>query len=266
MKFVSSKITGARRSGFTLIELLTVIAIIGILAAILIPTVGKVRETARRTQGVSNIRQATLAGLTYAEDSRGQWFYTHDNRFDGDSITAVWSKFLTAYLQKQDASAVLTSGFKTDGIFRDPMVVAAVPNGANADHHFEWFQIFDGAGPNALKPFNTGIPGKIGLTSRQAFFADIVVDSNGNAHGHIWNLPAVAGMGPSYWDLSGNWGPVSDSVAQQTIPDSYGSSGGQIDFSRDNGRAKIAFMDGHVAVLQRSQVYGFNLSPHFNRR
>lgn len=61
----------ARFRAFTLIELLTVIAIIGILAAIIIPTVGAVRKTARSAQALSNIKQIGMATLLYAQDNRG---------------------------------------------------------------------------------------------------------------------------------------------------------------------------------------------------
>ncbi|AHF92008.1 N-terminal cleavage protein [Opitutaceae bacterium TAV5] len=68
---------------FTLIELLTVIAIIGILAAIIIPTVSKVRKTAKRAVCASNLRQIAAAHIMYRNDHKGKAPFspTRDPRF-----------------------------------------------------------------------------------------------------------------------------------------------------------------------------------------
>src|SRR5688572_33056359 len=62
-----------RRDGFTLIELLIVIAIIAILAAILLPTIERVRARARRAQCASQLRQIGIALVSFSHDNGGQF-------------------------------------------------------------------------------------------------------------------------------------------------------------------------------------------------
>lgn len=68
-----------RNKGFTLIELLTVIGVIALLAAILIPTVGRVRDSAKNTQSRAQFSQ----WITAIEMFRTEYGYWPDFNSDG---------------------------------------------------------------------------------------------------------------------------------------------------------------------------------------
>jgi prepilin-type N-terminal cleavage/methylation domain-containing protein/prepilin-type processing-associated H-X9-DG protein len=89
-----------RAFGFTLIELLVVIAIIAILAAILFPVFARAREKARQASCQSNLKQAILAGLMYAQD--------YDEKLPSHSTNAastegypMWWDLLQPYIKNQ---------------------------------------------------------------------------------------------------------------------------------------------------------------------
>ncbi|MDD7986141.1 type II secretion system protein [Lentisphaera marina] len=61
------------RLKFTLIELLVVIAIIGILASLLLPTLGKARQKSRASICINNLKTLNTMYLLYADDNTGHF-------------------------------------------------------------------------------------------------------------------------------------------------------------------------------------------------
>ncbi len=87
-----------RRPGFTLVELLVVMAVIGILIALLLPAVQAAREAARRSQCTNHLKQLGVGFLNF-ESATGGLPARRWNRED-QGYTG-WGTFLLPYIEQQ---------------------------------------------------------------------------------------------------------------------------------------------------------------------
>ena len=64
-----------KRTGFTLIELIVAVVITTILLALILPAIGRARESGRRIACVNNLRQIYTAFACYLEDNNDKIFW-----------------------------------------------------------------------------------------------------------------------------------------------------------------------------------------------
>ncbi len=213
------------RAAFTLVELLTVIAIIGVLAAMLTLVVGKVRASAHSAKCVSNLRQLGVATGLYAADNKGEIPYA--NYYMESNVRATDK--LAPYVDvKFPSTAELTANtILPPDPFRCPAADHPAKSG-NKSHYGKNFFI------NSQKGYDTD-PRRTGyrLTdipepSRYYYLADAV---------------PVSGQPQVSWQIG-----------------SVGSNTGELPTSklgielRHSGRANILFLDFHVEALTARQI------------
>lgn len=81
---------------FTLVELLAVIAVIGVLASILFPAVGAVRNKARSAQCLSNLRQVGAASWLHIHEQKGR--LPSIGHFRQNGVSFSWTETLRSYV------------------------------------------------------------------------------------------------------------------------------------------------------------------------
>lgn len=100
----------SRRNAFTLVELLVVIAVIGVLATLLLPSLARAREEAQSVVCLNNLRQLNFGWRMYADDSRDVLPFNGNVDFCGQYIdrpswvagymTYEWDKAIPAGLKE----------------------------------------------------------------------------------------------------------------------------------------------------------------------
>lgn len=219
-----------RFTAFTLIELLVVIAIIAILAAILIPVVGKVRESANQSMCVSNLRQLAVAANMYASDNNGDY-----PSLNGETETVAqvpWFEQLRRYIGDEDSKQSIELincpsaeyYMEVDGVKR-------------TTHAYGWHSQLipdtrtqsDGTKRNPYKAFKVQRPSET-----------ILIADAGQRYPSGWGFGCFA--------ISGVYNAATANTA---LPPSsftgYGASADNPSFStRHGGLGNAAFVDGHV--------------------
>jgi prepilin-type N-terminal cleavage/methylation domain-containing protein/prepilin-type processing-associated H-X9-DG protein len=250
--------TPSRLHAFTLVELLTVIAIVGILVAILIPVIGKMRDAGRQTQGLSNLRQLATAALSYTTDNKGllpacSWY---ENTTNPDLPEfGTYTQLLSPYILARDTSGGNMS--RVLNVYRDPQARVPAPNALYEANYIHF---------SANVTLMPGAKGDPTTSSRRVSLNRITVGPSvallfGDGIQDINDSTATPGSDKVDSALGSGGDPAQSfqaAGAAGTNQDVLSNKGYFAFRSAGNTKGKFVFVDGHVAVLAPTEIFRRN--------
>lgn len=184
---------------FTLIELLVVVAIIGILASLLMPSLGRAREKAKTAVCVSNVSQINKALQLYTADDSDFMPY------ETGTIRDTWPSFLDPYM-----GGPAFTGPEDQNKTGQSTIWGACPN-SFASNDTPWFRDNNYAGifPNSSRWFTGGL-GTISDPSNSMIFTEGNHETAGNAKlGNSWIRVGTGAGDAEYNKITGiSWNHV----------------------------------------------------------
>ncbi len=224
-----------RRNGFTLIELLVVIAIIGILAAMLFPVFARARESARKIQCLSNVKNIALALQMYLTD--------YDNFFPRERSEGALSYFDSGPGPDFAGDDSLTdSGHCKNATNANPYLRAAVI----LDEYIKNRDIWRCPSARVEKSAEVIIP-----QGRNGLWWNNFID-----HADVWT--GDTGLGACQETFPTGWGgTVTDSLVQETTTGEAGGTKAAGAFVTGIGYNNNLYYDKVGNVQDPSRYYTF---------